>query len=109
MTTNLSRVAKEGRIFRDALMEICNIVDGPRSAPRRSTSQRRSRREEFAKISQHIIGNVPLISEGLQATNRMATEGINVNVTRCFPPTYALLAANASASLDTEWSSFVRL
>lgn len=29
VTTNLSRAAKEGRVFRDALMEISNIVDGP--------------------------------------------------------------------------------
>lgn len=37
VTTNPSLVAKEGRIFRDALVEICNIVDD-RSASRLSTS-----------------------------------------------------------------------
>ena len=32
VTTNPSLVAKEGRIFKEVLIEICNIVDGPISA-----------------------------------------------------------------------------
>ena len=32
VTTNPSLVAKEGRVFREVLVEICNIVDGPISA-----------------------------------------------------------------------------
>jgi transaldolase len=32
VTTNPSLVAKEGRAFREALVEICNIVDGPINA-----------------------------------------------------------------------------
>jgi transaldolase len=40
---------------------------------------------------------VPLIAEGLKATKRLAAEGIRVNVTLCFSPTQALLAAKAGA------------
>lgn len=32
VTTNPSLVAKEGRVFKEVLIEICNIVDGPISA-----------------------------------------------------------------------------
>ncbi|MGH3055581.1 MAG: transaldolase family protein, partial [Gaiellaceae bacterium] len=32
VTTNPSLVAKEGRSFKEMLIEICNIVDGPISA-----------------------------------------------------------------------------
>jgi len=40
---------------------------------------------------------VPLIAEGLKATKRLSAEGIKVNVTLCFSPTQALLAAKAGA------------
>ena len=39
----------------------------------------------------------PADPEGLKETKRMAVEGIEVNVTLCFPSTQALLAANAGA------------
>ncbi len=99
VTTNPSLVAKEGRIFRDALVEICNIVDGPVSAEVVSLEAEAMVKEgkELAKIHQNIVVKVPLIPEGLKATKRMAVEGIKVNVTLCFSPTQALLAAKAGA------------
>ena len=53
--------------------------------------------KELAKIHKNIVVKVPLIPEGLKATKRMAAEGIKVNVTLCFSPTQALLAAKAGA------------
>ena len=53
--------------------------------------------KEHAKIHKNIVVKVPLIPEGLKATKRMAAEGIKVNVTLCFSPTQALLAAKAGA------------
>jgi transaldolase len=99
VTTNPSHVAKEGRIFREALVEICNIVDGPISAEVVSLEAEAMVKEgkELAKIHQNIVVKVPLIPEGLKATKRMAAEGIKVNVTLCFSPTQALLAAKAGA------------
>ena len=99
VTTNPSLVAKEGRSFKEVLIEICNIVDGPISAEVVSLEADAMVKEgkELAKIHNNIVVKVPLIAEGLKATKRMAAEGIKVNVTLCFSPTQALLAAKAGA------------
>jgi len=99
VTTNPSLVAKEGRVFREVLIEICNIVDGPISAEVVSLEADAMVKEgrELAKIHKNIVVKVPLIAEGLKATKRLAAEGIRVNVTLCFSPTQALLAAKAGA------------
>ena len=99
ITTNPSLVAKEGRVFKEVLVEICNIVDGPISAEVVSLEADAMVKEgkELAKIHKNIVVKVPLIAEGLKATKRMAAEGIKVNVTLCFSPTQALLAAKAGA------------
>ena len=97
VTTNPSLVAKEDRIFREVLGEICNMVDGPISAEVVSLEADAMVKEgkELAKIHPNIVVKVPLILEGLKATKRMAAEGIKVNVTLCFSPTQALMAAKA--------------
>lgn len=99
VTTNPSLVAKEGRVFREVLLEICNIVDGPISAEVVSIEADAMVKEgrELAVIHKNIVVKVPLIAEGLKATKRLAAEGIKVNVTLCFSPTQALLAAKAGA------------
>ncbi|HYM88078.1 MAG TPA: fructose-6-phosphate aldolase [Nitrospiraceae bacterium] len=99
VTTNPSLVAKEGRSFKEVLVEICNIVDGPISAEVVSLEADAMVKEGkgLAKIHKNIVVKVPLIPEGLKATKRMAAEGIKVNVTLCFSPTQALLAAKAGA------------
>jgi len=99
VTTNPSLVAKEGRSFKEMLIEICKIVDGPISAEVVSLEANAMVKEgkELAKIHKNIVVKVPLIAEGLKATKRMASEGIKVNVTLCFSPTQALLAAKAGA------------
>jgi transaldolase len=99
VTTNPSLVAKEGRSFKEVLIEICNIVDGPISAEVVSLEADAMVKEgkDLAKIHKNIVVKVPLIAEGLKATKRMAAEGIKVNVTLCFSPTQALLAAKAGA------------
>lgn len=81
------------------LVEICNIVDGPISAEVVSVEADAMVKEgkELAKIHKNIVVKVPLIAEGLKATKRLAAEGIKVNVTLCFSPTQALLAAKAGA------------
>ncbi|HXV68526.1 MAG TPA: fructose-6-phosphate aldolase [Nitrospira sp.] len=99
VTTNPSLVVKEGRSFKDMLQEICKIVDGPISAEVVSVEADAMVKEgrELAKIHKNIVVKCPLIPEGLKATKRMAAEGIRVNVTLCFSPTQALLAAKAGA------------
>lgn len=99
ITTNPSLVAKEGRSFREMLEEICRIVDGPVSAEVVAVEADAMVKEgrDLAKIHKNIVVKVPLIPEGLKATKRLSGEGIKVNVTLCFSPTQALLAAKAGA------------
>jgi len=99
ITTNPSLVSKEGREFKDLLLEICKIVDGPISAEVVSVETESMVKEgpELAKIHQNIVVKVPLIPEGIKATKQMTSEGIRVNVTLCFSPTQALLAAKTGA------------
>ena len=99
VTTNPSLVVKEGRSFKDMLQEICKIVDGPISAEVVSVEADAMVKEgkELAKIHKNIVVKCPLIPEGIKATKRLSAEGIRVNVTLCFSPTQAILAAKAGA------------
>lgn len=100
VTTNPSLVAKEGRNFRQLLDEILTIVDGPISAEVVSTDRDGILAEarELAAIHENIVVKVPLIREGLKAVRQLTDEGIHTNVTLCFSPTQALLAAKAGAT-----------
>ena len=99
VTTNPSLVSKEGRDFKDLILEICQLVDGPVSAEVVSVEAEAMVKEgrELARIHPNVVVKCPLIPEGLAATKRLAGEGIRVNVTLCFSPTQALLAAKAGA------------
>jgi len=99
VTTNPSLVAKEKRDFKDLIKEICSIVNGPISAEVISLDYEGMMREarELAKIHENIVVKVPLTKEGLQATRSLKKEGIKTNVTLCFSPNQALLAAKAGA------------
>ncbi len=100
VTTNPSLVAKEGKDFRAMLDEILAIVDGPVSAEVISTDYEGILKEgrELAAIHKNIVVKVPLIKEGLKAVRTLSEEGIKTNVTLCFSPSQALLAAKAGAS-----------
>lgn len=100
VTTNPSLVSKEGMNFRELLDEIIKIVDGPISAEVVSTDYDGIMKEarELAKIHRNIVVKVPLIREGIKAVKSLSTEGIKTNVTLCFSPSQALLAAKAGAT-----------
>jgi transaldolase len=100
VTTNPSLVAKEGMDFRSLLTEICAIVDGPISAEVIATDFEGIMKEgrDLAKIHKNIVVKVPLIREGLRAVKALKAEGIRTNVTLCFSPNQALLAAKAGAT-----------
>ena len=99
VTTNPSLVVKDGRSFKEMLQEICKIVDGPISAEVVSVEADAMVKEgkELAKIHKNIVVKCPLIPEGIKATKKLSAEGIRVNVTLCFSPTQALVAAKAGA------------
>ncbi len=100
VTTNPSLVAKEGKNFRELLDEILKIVDGPISAEVVSTDYAGIMKEahELSKIHKNIVVKVPLIKEGIKAVKSLSEEGIKTNVTLCFSPSQALLAAKAGAT-----------
>ena len=100
VTTNPSLVAKEGREFKGLIKEICDLVDGPVSAEVVSVDAEGMVREskELAEIADNIVIKVPLIEEGLKAAKILAGEGIKTNVTLCFSPVQALMAAKAGAA-----------
>jgi len=100
VTTNPSLVAKEGKDFRTLLDEIIKIVDGPISAEVISTDYDGILKEarDLSSIHKNIVVKIPLIKEGLKAVKTLSEEDIKVNVTLCFSPTQALLAAKAGAT-----------
>jgi transaldolase len=100
VTTNPSLVSKEGKDFRKLLDEILKIVDGPVSAEVISIDYEGILKEgrDLAKIHKNIVVKIPLIKEGLKACKTLTSEGIKVNVTLCFSPTQAILAAKAGAT-----------
>jgi len=100
VTTNPTLIAKEGKEFMQIVKEICQIVDGPISLEAVSTQSKDIVKEaqDLAKIHPNVVIKIPMIREGLIATNQLSREGILVNMTLIFSPTQALLAAKAGAA-----------
>jgi transaldolase len=100
VTTNPSLVAKTGRKFSEVLKEITSLVPGPISAEVTAVDYEGILAEAhaLAKVAGNIVVKVPLIVEGLRAVRTLASEGIRTNVTLCFSPVQALLAAKAGAT-----------
>jgi transaldolase len=103
ITTNpslLAKVAGAEHEPRDLLREIAGLVPGPISAEVVALEKDEMLREgrELAKIADNIVVKVPLTEDGLNACRQFRAEGIGVNVTLCFSPAQALLAAKAGAS-----------
>ena len=100
VTTNPSLMSKEEGTFEDILLRICQIVDGPVSAEVVSLQWEEMVAEarRIAAIHPNIVVKIPITPDGLRAIKRVSGEGIRVNVTLCFSPTQALLAAKAGAT-----------
>lgn len=100
VTTNPSLLAKSGKPMKKALIEICEIVDGPISGEVLSVEYEGMLREgrEIAKIHKNMVVKVPLTGDGLRAVRTLKDEGIRTNVTLCFSANQALLAAKAGAA-----------
>ena len=99
VTTNPTLVAKEGKAMRERIAEICQIVDGPISAEVVATETKDMIREgrELSKIHSNVVVKCPLTRNGIEACAALTKEGIRVNVTLCFSPGQALIAAKAGA------------
>ena len=99
VTTNPSLIAKEGKPIKEQIAAICDIVDGPISAEVVSTEAKAMIEEGrgLSKIHKNVVVKLPLIRDGIEACSALSKEGIRTNVTLCFSPAQALLAAKAGA------------
>jgi transaldolase len=101
VTTNPTLIAKEGvKDFKSHIQEICSIVDGPVSAETVTTTAEELIPEarELASWAPNVVVKIPLIPEGLKAVKVLSEEGIATNVTLCFTPAQAILAAKAGGT-----------
>ena len=100
VTTNPSLIAKTGRGFSEVVSEICSLVAGPVSLETVSRDAAGMAREgeDLARYGKNVVVKVPLTTEGLKAVRLLGERGIKTNVTLCFSPVQALLAAKAGAA-----------
>ena len=100
VTTNPSLIHKSGRKFLEVVKEITGVVSGPVSAEVVALDYEGMMREAdvVRKIADNIAVKVPLTPAGLKACKALSGDGTMVNVTLCFSPAQALLAAKAGAT-----------
>lgn len=100
VTTNPSLIAKSGRTQVEVIKDICQLIDGPVSAEVISTDKAGmlSEAEELASLHPNVVIKLPLTQEGIAACRALSDRDIKTNVTLCFSPNQALLAAKAGAT-----------
>ncbi len=100
VTTNPSLIAKSGKNFIELIKEICKVVPGPVSAEVASTDYESMLKEGqyLATLAKNVTVKVPLTPAGLKVCKELSGKGTMVNVTLCFSPAQALLAAKAGAT-----------
>jgi transaldolase len=100
VTTNPSLIAKSGRRMAEVIAEICALTPGHVSAEVTATDFEGMLAEGkyLRDIASNVAVKVPLTEAGLRTCRALAQDGTAVNVTLCFSPTQALLAAKAGAT-----------
>jgi len=100
VTTNPSLVAKEGRPFKEGILEICEAVNGPVSVEVTAIDKDGMMKQgtEYAAWHKHVVVKLPTTREGVKACKALNGKGIKINMTLCFSPNQALLVAKAGAS-----------
>jgi transaldolase len=100
VTTNPSLIAKEGKPFKDTILEICSIVNGPVSTEVTALDKDGMMKQgrEFAGWHKNVVVKLPTTREGIKACKALTSEGIKTNLTLCFSATQALLVAKAGAT-----------
>lgn len=100
VTTNPTHIAKSGKNFDDVIQEIFGIVDGPISVETVSVEADGivEQGRAIARLHPNAVVKIPVMIEGLKAVKVLSREGIRTNVTLCFSPLQAYLAAKAGAT-----------
>jgi transaldolase len=100
VTTNPSLAARAGGSFKDNILEICELVDGPVSAETVGLTEEEIVGEARLVCSWHpnVVAKIPCIPEGLKATSALRDDpNVRVNMTLVFSVNQGLLAAKAGA------------
>lgn len=100
VTTNPSLVMKTGRDFFEVVKEIAELMgDRPVSAEVVATDYDNMIKEakRLTKIADNICIKLPITKDGIKACKKLSSEGVKVNMTLCFSPAQAILAAKAGA------------
>ena len=100
VTTNPTLLAREKAEPVSQIKKICSVVKGPVSAEVTHYDYEGMLKdaEELARIAPNIAVKIPLTEIGLKVTKALSQKGIKTNLTLCFSPLQALLAAKAGAS-----------
>ena len=100
VTTNPSLVAKTGKPFDRVISEVLEIVTGPVSLEVTTNEYEpmMAQARQLAELGDNVVVKLPLTRPGLRACKTCFEEGIATNVTLCFSPNQALLAAKAGAT-----------
>ena len=100
VTTNPTLIAKEGVPYRQRILEIAEVVDGPISVEcvTRTADELVEEARELASWHPNCVVKIPIDAAGLEAISRLSREGIRINTTLIFTPNQALLAALAGAA-----------
>jgi transaldolase len=100
VTTNPTLIAKEGKPFKETIIEICKIVGGPVSTEVIATDVETMLKQgrDYATWHENVVVKLPTTRDGIKACKKLSDEGIKVNMTLCFSPSQALLVAKAGAT-----------
>lgn len=105
VTTNPTLIAKEGKAFEPTLKQIARIVTkhNPKAVINgevvsEDTKGMLKEAMKLRKLHKNMVVKIPLTMEGLKAVRTLSKKGVKTNVTLCFSPNQALLAAKAGAT-----------
>ena len=107
VTTNPSIIAKAGADFHERMAAICELCEGPVSAEVTATEHDAmlEEAEPLLEIGEQIVIKLPCTTDGIRACNSLSSRGVRTNLTLCFQPLQALMAAKAGAFLISPWST----
>ncbi|MDR1982912.1 MAG: fructose-6-phosphate aldolase [Holosporaceae bacterium] len=101
VTTNPSMIVKSGLVdYKASIKKICQLVSGPVSVEVISDKYDDMLEEgkQITKIHNNICVKLPCTFDGLQVCKKLSSSGVSTNLTLCFSPAQALLAAKCGAT-----------
>ena len=100
ITTNPSLMANSKMDFYDTINSMCELINGDISVEVASNDFEEMVKEgnKILKIASNIVVKLPMTWDGLRACKYFRDSGAKANMTLCFSPNQALLAAKSGAT-----------